>query len=97
MADPMKTFCDEARGFHDRNRDELDRTGEFPKVAGMVTWGLMRALAECPGCPGIFRTPIGSAFGCASAFDVLRCPNCTKVWATTDGHAALTAATESAA
>jgi hypothetical protein len=90
MSDPMQTFCDEADAFRDRNRAELDELGETATAFGTVTWGLMRALAECPDCPGTFRTPIGTAVG-ADAFDVLRCPRCERVWATAQGRKAIDA------
>lgn len=84
--DHVATVCDEGRAFDERHRDELNET---QRAMGGLIWGLMRALAECPNCPGTFCTPIGERFGCESAFDVLVCPGCQRTFVTAAGRAAL--------
>jgi len=41
---------------------------------GSITWGFMRAIAECPNCPGVFRIPDNENW------DHLYCPSCNTVW-----------------
>ncbi len=47
--------------------------GEY--MVGGLVWGLMRAVAECPRCPGVFRVPLDG-----NSWDELRCPACGGVW-----------------
>lgn len=46
--------------------------GPEAAVMGGLAWGLLRALAECPDCPGSFRVPAGQD-------GLWRCPACGKV------------------
>lgn len=80
MSDPMATFVDETNAFQARHRDELDELGPAATSFGMVTWGMMRALAECPDGPGTFRIPVGHRIGRSDGWDALACPTCQKVW-----------------
>ena len=77
--DSVKTFVDEAQAFVRRNEDALGRDTAASSFGGL-TWGFMRAIAECPNCPGVFRTPCGSANGFESDFDLLVCPACKGAW-----------------
>jgi hypothetical protein len=66
----VHTFTDEALAFTDRHRDlNPGQAG----IGGMV-WGFMRAIAECPDCPGTFRIPLDEEW------HELACPKCHGVW-----------------
>lgn len=76
--DSVKTFRDEATGFTKRHPD-LNATQQ---AFGGVLLGMMKALAECPDCPGVFRVPFDAdwtpnAFG---EWKYLGCPKCEKIW-----------------
>ncbi|MCC6315051.1 MAG: hypothetical protein IT337_13685 [Thermomicrobiales bacterium] len=70
---------DEGQAFIRRHEDDLG-VNTFASTVGGLTWGLMRAIAECPNCPGTFRTPVGKAYGYESAFDLMTCPQCRCTW-----------------
>jgi hypothetical protein len=59
-----------------REWEDFDRRN--PEVAalqvGGLTWGLLRAIAECPDCPGSFRVPVDAAQ------TLWRCGRCGGVW-----------------
>jgi len=79
MTDPVKTVVDEANAFMDRHADRVP-PGSPALTIGGLTWGLMRAIAECPTCPGVFRAPAGHRLGFPHDWDALRCPSCELVW-----------------
>ena len=62
--------CTEANAFAARHPD-LHGTEALP--SGMLVWGLLRAIAECPACPGVFRTS-------PDHWQTLICPQCHGVW-----------------
>ena len=68
----VDTFVDEAAAFHRRHPDLDAQQASF----GGLAWGLLRALAECPECPGTFRRPLDAAW------TRLACPRCGGVWET---------------
>lgn len=61
--------CDEAKNFAAQHPD----LNEAQQALGMMTWGLLRAVAECPACPGVFRTS-------PDHWHTLICPQCRGVW-----------------
>lgn len=63
------TLIDEGEKFIDKS----GLTGATVTWGGMV-WGLMRAIAECPNCPGRFRTPLDPDW------HRLHCANCGYTW-----------------
>lgn len=63
------TVCDEAKAFTARH-PELTGTQQ---ANGMLVWGLLRAVAECPNCPGVFRVSPDN-------WHTLVCPQCRGVW-----------------
>ena len=74
----VATFTDEALGFIERNPG-LNATQQ---AFGGVLFGAMKALAECPECPGHFRIPLDedgtpNAFG---SWTYMYCPNCDQMW-----------------
>lgn len=76
--DSVKTYVDEGQSFLSRNDDLDAQQSSF----GSLLWASMRAMAECPDCPGAFRIPHDSdwtpnAFG---EWKYLACPKCQKVW-----------------
>ncbi len=78
MSDSVKTFTDEALGFIDRN----PALNNVQQTFGGLLFGSMRALAECPVCPGHFRIPLDedgtpNAFG---SWTYLVCQNCQNTW-----------------
>lgn len=66
---PTDTFTDEALAFTRRHPDLTPQQQTF----GGLAWGLMRAIAECPDCPGVIRTPRDN-------WRHLDCPACQKRW-----------------
>ena len=65
----VNVVCDEAKRFMARH-PELNDT---QKSVGGLCYGLLRALAECPDCPGVFRvSPDG--------WHTLVCRQCGGVW-----------------
>lgn len=70
MSDPVDTFVTEALAF-DRRHPELN---DAQANLGGLAWGLMRALAACPDCPGVFRRPLDAGWR------RLACPRCGGVW-----------------
>jgi hypothetical protein len=63
--DTLRTVMEEAAAFNTRHNCLF--------LGGLI-WGLWRAWAECPDCPGSFRVPLDE--------DRIywTCPNCRKVW-----------------
>lgn len=54
MPDPiLDTFSREGNAFIQRHPDLPDTA----KSLGGLTWGILRAVLECPNCPGNFRVP----------------------------------------
>lgn len=72
----VHTVIDEGEAFIERNN--LD--GAAASMGGL-TWGLLRAIAECPDCPGIFRVPLDDDW------NMLYCPSCKGIWAKKDTDA----------
>ena len=66
----VNTFANEAKDFMDKHKDLT----ESKMVLGGVAWGFLRALAECPDCPGVYRIPDNEEW------DHLYCPSCKNVW-----------------
>ena len=62
----VETFLREGQAFQKRHPN-------MPEV-GSWAWGLLRAFAECPNCPGHFRVPLDPQW------NRLVCPNCKTVW-----------------
>lgn len=50
----VDTFVDSALDFTERHRNLDAQQASF----GGLLWGAMRAIAECPDCPGRFRVPV---------------------------------------
>jgi len=72
-ADPLHsvhTVVDEGNAFNARHPD-LNNTQA--SLGGLV-WGMMRALYECPTCPGKYRVPT------VADPNVIVCTNCGGVW-----------------
>lgn len=65
-----RTFADEGLKFI----QDHPGLNDIQANLGAVTWGFMRAIAECPECPGIFRIPDNEDW------DHLYCPSCHGVW-----------------
>lgn len=70
----VDTFIDEAIAFNARH-PELD---EQQQAFGGLLWGAMRAIAECPNCPGRFRVPLDGDW------NRLYCPGCGYLWQRTE-------------
>lgn len=54
MTDTVATFTSQAQAFVSRHPD----LNETQRSLGGTTWGMMRAVLECPDHPGSFRTPL---------------------------------------
>jgi len=65
----VNVVCDEGHAFIARH-DDLNET---QRATGGLLWGLMRAIAECPDCPGVFRAS-------PDHWQTLVCPQCRGVW-----------------
>ena len=70
--DHTRTCLDEGNAFIARH-PELNGTQQ---TIGGLTWGLLRALMECPNCPGVFRRPRQTVEG----IEVLWCSSCGGQW-----------------
>ena len=70
MSDSLQTVIREGTAFNQRH-PELNSNQQ---VYGGWTWGLLRAIAECPNCPGHYRVPQDQEW------NVLYCPNCGTYW-----------------
>jgi hypothetical protein len=68
--DSLHTFCTEGQAFEARHREDLPAE---QRAWGAVVWGFLRDLAECPTCPGVFRTS-------PDGWETLICPQCKGVW-----------------
>lgn len=74
----VNTFVDEAMSFQSRH----NALNNIQSAFGGTLFGFMKALAECPECPGHFRIPY-DADGTPNAFGewaYLYCPNCKALW-----------------
>ena len=74
----VNTFVNEAISFQSRNKD----LSEFHSAVGATLFGFMKALSECPECPGHFRIPYDTD-GTPNAFGewkYLYCPHCKNMW-----------------
>lgn len=69
--DSVNTFFDYGNEFAVKHRDEL---GETAATWGGIVIGFMRAILECPDCPGHFRIPQDDNW------DKLYCRNCKQWW-----------------
>ena len=77
----VHTMVDEGRKF----AEEHSELNETQAAWGAVVWGLLRALYECPNCPGYFRVPRMTTVG----VEVLWCARCGGQWVHKDDLAAL--------
>ena len=68
----VKTFVDEAQGFI--NRNNLNDSPVAATLGGMF-WGMLRAVVECPNCPGHYRTPV-----MVEGEEYCHCANCDGWW-----------------
>lgn len=69
--DPARTFVQEGDAFYAQHVADLGHTAA---TWGGLTWGLLRALAECPDCPGVFR------YALDDEWRFWRCPRCGGMW-----------------
>ncbi len=68
----VDVVCDEGNAFAARHPD----LAPGARAMGALTWGLMRAIAECPRCgPGVYRVPVDG-----KNWEVLACRQCGGVW-----------------
>ena len=75
--DSVGTFVNEAESFYGKHSRDL---GHIAATWGGLTWGLLRAIAECPNCPGSYRRPLLDF-----DWDILICPTCGKWWTNEEG------------
>lgn len=68
---PVQTMCDEGSAFCKRHPG----LSETQATWGALTWGLLRAIYECPDCPGHYRRPLEGM-----REDIIICPHCGRVW-----------------
>jgi hypothetical protein len=68
-ANAPDTFRKECLAFMQRHEGE-----PTIQLFGGLFWGLLRAFAECPNCPGVFRVPLDEE-GLLWA-----CPKCKGFW-----------------
>lgn len=68
------TFVDNAIAFTDRHPD----LNETQKAIGGTWYGILRALFECPNCPGMYRIPLDEHW--ADPGGRLYCRNCGETW-----------------
>lgn len=75
---PVATFVDQSKDFLSRHPDLNDVQKSF----GGLTWGLMRAVAECPNCPGHYRVPITEEgkIDQSGEWHRLACSQCRHIW-----------------
>lgn len=80
-------FLEEAESFIADHPD----LSEWQAAVGGTIWGLLRALMECPNCPGHFRVPLRPEEERADLIrqlgililverEYLYCPHCGNVW-----------------
>lgn len=69
MSDSLDTVMTEWKAFDDRH-PEYAHLG-----LGGLTMGLMKALYECPDCPGSFRVPIAH-----ETRELIGCAKCGGMW-----------------
>ncbi len=72
----VNTVVDEGNAFIDRMPEDLRNDSRATTWGGLV-WGVMRALAECPRCPGHFRVPCK---GHEDTWKFMACTNCGGIW-----------------
>lgn len=76
----VNTCVDEGLVFDARHRDELSPA---QRSLGVLTWGLWRALAECPHCgKGHYRVPCSGEDAHGAAFEGWYCCTCKQAWRT---------------
>ena len=72
--DPLRsvhTVIEEGLAFDARHPDLRDNPF---RGTGMLLYGLLRSVAECPACPGVFRVPSDATW------THLDCPQCHQRW-----------------
>lgn len=67
---------DEGNAFVARMPEDL-RNNSWATSIGSLTYGIMRALAECPNCRGHFRVPCK---GYEDTWEYMACTNCGGIW-----------------
>jgi hypothetical protein len=70
----VNTTVDEGLAFIQRHPDLNDTQ----KATGGLMWGLLRAVMECPNCPGEFRVPLDIEWDRPGGR--IACPRCQGVW-----------------
>lgn len=79
----VNTVVEQGNALRERYRERGGEPGNDALPTGMLLWGLLRAVAECPNCPGVFRNPY-HAGGVPGTMDdwgeYLVCPRCGGVW-----------------
>jgi hypothetical protein len=74
----VNTCVDEGLAFDQRHRDDLNKA---QRAMGALTWGLWRALAECPICgKGHFRVPCEGLDAHDQPFEGWYCHMCKNAW-----------------
>lgn len=72
MSDAAEVVVREGTAFAQRNRD----LSPDAQSMGALAWGLLRAVAECPHCPGVYRTWHYDA----NNDEIWTCPHCQRQW-----------------
>ena len=79
----VDTVVEQGNALRDRYMERGGEPDNCELPSGMLLWGLLRAIAECPRCPGVFRNPY-HAGGTPGTMDdwgeYLVCPKCGGVW-----------------
>lgn len=74
----VNTCIDEGLAFDERHRNELNGA---QRGIGALTWGLWRALAECPACgKGHYRVPCSGEDAHGEPFEGWYCHTCKQAW-----------------
>ena len=74
MCDSVHTVIEEGNAFVDRH----GLTGAAAALGGL-TWGILRAIMECPNCPGHFRIP-AHHYPPGEDWREIKCSNCGSRW-----------------
>ena len=82
--DSVATFVREGDAFVKRHKGDV---GQEAAGVGGLFWGAMRAVAECPNCPDVYRIPIGPE---PDRWQRLACPSCHRQWVWDDAPPAAT-------
>jgi hypothetical protein len=76
--DPLETALREGRALLDKAAAEAPQAqADSVRHYGQpfaLGWGMLRAIYECPDCPGSFRVPL------KADPNTIVCPNCCGVW-----------------